>query len=110
MTPINKIAIFLFMLLIVFAGVFVYQNEFAPCKNPIFYDIGEFDNRFGINKDKFLTTTKEAEAIWENKTGRNLFEYRPSSKFTINLVFDERQDSTIEAGQSKKKIKNPPIS
>ncbi len=101
---INKIATTLFILLIIFAGFYIYQNEFASCKNPIFYDIGGFDNRFGISKDKFLTTIKEAETVWESKIDRNIFEYKPLSKFKINLVFDERQKSTIEASESKEGI------
>jgi len=101
---VNRIATVLFILLITLTGFFVYQNEFAPCKRTVFYDIGNFDIRFGITKEKFLKTIQESEAIWEKKNSSNLFEYKPASKFKINLVFDERQAKTIEAGQSKQEI------
>lgn len=90
--------------LILLAGFLVYQNEFAPCQKTIFYDIGEFSTRFGITRERFLKTIKESEVVWERGIENNLFEYRPGSKFKINLVFDERQAKTIEASWSKDQI------
>lgn len=82
----------------------MYYQETAPCRNPIVYDIGDFNPRFNISKDKFLKTIKEAETVWEKDSSEELFIYQPGAKFKINLVFDDRQSKTIEATQSKQEI------
>lgn len=82
----------------------IYYRETSICRNPLAYDIGNFDTRFNISKDKFIQTTKEAETVWEKGLGRQLFNYQPGASFKINLVFDERQSQTIQANQSKEEI------
>lgn len=99
----KSILYYLIIFTAVIGGGFYYYHDMAPCKKPILYDIGGFDGRFGISKNKFLTVTKEAETIWE-KDGRSLFEYKAGAKFKINLVFDDRQEKTIEADRSKEEI------
>lgn len=103
---INKIGTILFLLLAVFAGFFVYKKELAPCVKPVFYDIGTIDSRFGITKEKFLNITKEAEAIWEKGANQNLFDYKDDARFKINLIFDDRQEQTMEANYSKEEIES----
>lgn len=103
---INKITTIILILLAVYLGNFIYQREFIPCKNPITYSIGGFDSRFGISREKFLTVIKEAEQIWEKGAGRNLFDYQDGAKFKINLIFDERQEITIESGRSEENIES----
>lgn len=68
--------------------------EFFPCKNPITYSIGIFDDRFGISKGNFIQAVEEAEAIWEKPIDRNLFLYAPDGNMLINLVYDDRQHTT----------------
>lgn len=92
--------------MIVFTGYIIYQNEFTACKKPLAYDIGVFDGRFGISRDEFLNIAKEAEIVWEKDTKSNLLEYKPGSKFKINLIFDNRQETTIESTLSKENIQS----
>lgn len=101
---IKRIGTILFIGLAIFTGFFIYKNELAPCVKPVLYSIGTIDNRFGITKEKFLTTTREAEAIWEKDANKNLFDYKDSASFKINLIFDDRQEQTIEADYSKEEI------
>ena len=103
---INRIGIILFILLAVFAGLFIYKKELAPCVKPVFYGIGTIDSRFGITREKFLNTTKEAEAIWEKGANQNLFDYKEDARFKINLIFDDRQEQTLEANYSKEEIES----
>lgn len=103
---ISRIGTILFILLVTFAGFFVYRNELAPCTKPVLYSLGTIDNRFGITREKFLTTTREAEAIWEKGISRNLFDYKDGARFKINLIFDDRQEQTLEANYSKEEIEN----
>lgn len=96
---------FIFFLIVVTIGfgIFYYQ-QISICRNPLNYDLGDFDNRFGVSKEKFLAVIKEAENVWEKGTGRNLFNQKTGAKFKVNLVFDERQATTFEAGESQEQI------
>lgn len=70
---------------------------FPPCRTPIRYSIGSFDERFGISESEFLAAIFEAEALWEKAIGKELFAYEPGSgRLGVNLVFDERQETTQE--------------
>lgn len=103
---INRIVTTLSILVVIFAGFFIYKNELNPCSKPVLYSLGIIDSQFGITREKFLTTTKEAEAIWEKSIGRNLFDYKDDARFKINLIFDDRQEQTLEANYSKEEIEN----
>lgn len=70
------------------------QERFFPCRNPIAYSIGTFDNRFGISKTDFLTAVKQAEDIWEKPIGVDLFSAKSDGKLKINLLYDYRQNAT----------------
>ena len=41
------------------------QRQYFPCTSPITYSIGNFDTRFDISREDFLSLLKEAEQIWE---------------------------------------------
>ena len=100
----NKILISTILFLILIAVGFIYYQQAITCNRLIAYDIGVSDNRFNLEKDKFIKTIKEAEVVWESTTGKDLFNYIPGSKFKVNLFFDERQAKTIEADKSKENI------
>lgn len=96
---------FLIFLIIISAGIGIfYYQQTSICRNSLAYDIGGFDSRFGISKEKFLAVIKEAENVWEKGAGRSLFDQKTGAKFKVNLVFDERQATTFEAGESKEQI------
>lgn len=72
----------------------------APCEKAIPYTLGIFDTRFNISKDHFLSALSEAEAVWENPAGIDLFAYAPDDSspdvLKVNLVYDYRQQTTAE--------------
>ena len=70
------------------------QKKYFPCKYPIGYSIGDFDNKFGLSKEDFLKAIKDAESIWEKSINKNLFDYSPDGELKINLVYDSRQEVT----------------
>ena len=72
----------------------VWRQRQAPCHAPILYRIGRVDARFGLSDSEVRAATKQAEHLWENALGRNLFEHSYIAKLTINLVFDTRQHTT----------------
>lgn len=73
-----------------------------PCINPIQYNLGNFDTKFGISKEYFLSALSDAEAVWEKAqgdyTGKNMFDYNAdatgSDVLKVNLVYDYRQQAT----------------
>ena len=68
----------------------------TPCNQQLHYRIGELDNRFELSQDQFTSVLLDAENIWEQPTGLDLFVYDPEAEFTVNLVFDERQANFLE--------------
>ena len=69
----------------------------APCKDPIAYAIGSFDERFGLSQTQFLEAISEAETIWEKPIGKDLFVYtanKTKAKVEVNLIYDYRQETT----------------
>ncbi len=83
-----------------------FQNRYLPCKNPISYSVGNFDKRFGISEADFLSAIANAEAIWEKPINRNLFSYSPKGNLKINLVYDTRQESTVQLQKMGIVVKN----
>jgi hypothetical protein len=93
--------VFSIMALLVLTAVFFVWNDSKPlltpvaCQEPINYVVGAFDRRFGLSYEDFLKAITEAEAIWEDSLGIELFVYAPeSSELVINLVYDYRQETT----------------
>lgn len=76
---------------------FVWYQVPLPCEDPIAYSVGILDARFGLSESEFLKVIATAENHWEQALGRELFRYVPESTFAINLIFDDRQERTIEA-------------
>lgn len=64
---------------------------YSPCDTPITYTIGGVDPRFNITESEFLSDTKQAADIWNSAEQKQLLAYSPESKFTISLVYDQRQ-------------------
>jgi predicted Zn-dependent protease len=111
----NKIIKLLFLLLILSYVFFLHDdfssaykkilNKINPCPTPITYSIGEFDNQFNISEEDFKSAIKEAEDLWEKASGRNLFEYSKNGEMKINLVYDNRQDSTSKLNNLDNNLK-----
>lgn len=72
-------------------GSYWYAQTSHICPIPISYQLGEIDERFGISANDARAVVQDAEAIWEDKAGRNLFAYDDQAKFKINFIYDERQ-------------------
>ncbi len=67
----------------------------SPCADPLTYSVVAIDPRFGIATTTLVADLKEAEAIWENGSGKELFQFEPSGgEVSVSLVYDERQAAT----------------
>lgn len=74
-----------------------------PCSKPITYYIGDFDQRFGQSREEFEKNLSKAAGIWNNASGKTLFQYSPTNpdisdlsknKLRVNLIYDDRQEIT----------------
>ncbi len=89
--------LFLFVALL---GLIAYQFNFTktPCAEQIVYNLGNFDTQFDISQEYFLSALREAEAVWEEPYGKELFSYNKEDSGTdvlkINLIYDYRQQAT----------------
>ncbi len=81
------------------ASWFWYYRVASICPIPLAYSIGTIDSRFAITDEQVQAVMAEAAAVWEIGTGRDLFVYDPAAPFTINFIFDDRQELTLEEHQ-----------
>jgi hypothetical protein len=97
----------LFLAIVIYllaAGYLYVQSANNPCEHVLSYSIGSFDPRFGITQDQFRAYIESAEAIWEKPLDRELFQYDPRASFKINLIFDDRQQKTLDERDLKQNI------
>lgn len=79
------------------------------CEEPIQYTLGDIDPRFDISNDEIIQLLKEAEGVWEQGVGENLFAYTPTKgKGVVNIdfIFDERQERVLAEKQSSKELQD----
>jgi predicted Zn-dependent protease len=80
-------------------------HHYFPCKYPISYSLGTFDNRFGLTKEEFLDAVATAEKIWEVPAGKSLFKYSEGGNLKLNLIYDNRQSTTEKLGNLEVNVK-----
>ncbi len=69
----------------------------SRCNKPITYSLANFDTEFNIDRPYFLRAIGQAEKLWEEESGKNLFQFEESGgNMAINLVYDYRQQTTDE--------------
>lgn len=100
----SKLVSSLLLLVIIFLGwknfALIQEKFAAPCEKPITYSIGTFDTRFNLSRSDFLLAVKQAEKLWEEPLGRELFSHvSEKPKLAVNLVYDYRQEVTEELDQ-----------
>lgn len=88
-----------FVLTLVLAGGYWYREVESKCNVPVEYDLGSVDERFGITREEARAAISDAESLWEDATGENLFTYAQGADFTINFVYDDRQELTDVEGE-----------
>lgn len=78
------------------AAIFIYFGfiKVNPCSSPVGYKIGRVDPGFKLSETKLLASVQQAGNIWSKSVGKNLFEYDPNGKLTLNLIYDDRQKTT----------------
>jgi hypothetical protein len=75
------------------AGVQWYQSTRYICPVPINYRLGIIDDSFSITQAEAKQYIEQAAQVWEDVADQDLFVYNDDADFTINFVFDERQET-----------------
>jgi len=74
------------------AGAHWYQSTKYICPIPIEYRLGEIGESFVITPEEAKAAIAEAADLWEREADQDLFVYTEDADFTINFIFDERQE------------------
>lgn len=77
---------------LIVAGTYWYQSTAAICPAPLSYRLGTIDASFELSPEQATQYLLDAEAYWESNVGRELFTYDAAAEFTVDFVFDERQE------------------
>jgi len=100
----NKVGLTLFICSCILIAGWLWQQS-KGCEYPVHYRIGQVDDRFGLSPVEYRKVVEEAGILWEEALGRPLFVYDPTSSFPINLIYDERQQATVDSQELSRKIK-----
>lgn len=73
------------------AGTYWYRLTEDICPVPLTYHIGEIAPEFNLSKEQVEAYLKDAELVWEQAAGRELFRSEAAGALTVNFLFDERQ-------------------
>jgi len=65
------------------------------------YRTGVIDESFDLSKEEARDYVSQAESLWEEMVGRELFVYDETADFTIDFVFDERQASANSEAEQR---------
>ena len=108
----NKAGLTLFICSCILIAGWLWQQS-KECEYPVHYRIGRVDSQFDNPKQKYRVSEREyrnaiqeAADLWEKALGRPLFTYDPTADFTINLIYDERQQATVDSQVLARKIKH----
>lgn len=83
----------------------ISSHRHEVIKKPLYYRIAEVDPRFNLTTQQLLELTQQAAKIWEQETGQQHFIYDPQAEFSINLVYDERQQHSSNRIQGLNQLK-----
>ncbi len=93
-----------FVTSIAVAGTFWYQSTAHICPVPLTYRLGQLDSHFTITRDEAIAKLAEAEKAWEEKTGRELFQYDENGTLVVDFVFDDRQHSADSENHKRQEL------
>lgn len=74
-------------------GQFVGLTD-RPCAQPLSVQLASLDKKFGVSEVEAKSAIEEAAAIWEEASGRDLFELVSDGEVDVNFIYDYRQETT----------------
>lgn len=86
------------------AGVQWYQTTKYICPVPINYRLGVIDDSFSLSEAEAKEYIAQAANVWEGVSEQDLFVYNDEAAFTINFVFDERQEAANQQTADRERL------
>lgn len=86
------------------SGGYFYYVAGSACPAPLSYRIGTLDERFNLTREEARLAVSEAEAVWEDATGKNLFSHDDKGTLVVNFIYDERQELSNSEDLLKEKL------
>lgn len=84
------------------AGTFWYKSTASICPVPLHYRVGQIDPHFNLDTEAAKKHLTNAEAVWEDSAGRDLFTYEENASLVVDFIFDERQaEADVEVTEQK---------
>lgn len=80
------------------------QRILHPLDHRVRYRIGEIDPRFGLSEQEVKNLAQRATYIWQRDTGKSWFVYDKNARLTVNFIFDERQQTTLDYQKTRQDI------
>ncbi len=65
-----------------------------PCEESLLYTVGDVDERFGVSNDEIVVALRDAEVLWEDMLGVDMFAFSSTTSsrtIPVNLIYDNRQ-------------------
>ena len=81
-----------------------YTSTAAQCPVPLSYRLGTIDESFSLSAAEAKADIEAATQVWERSVGRDLFVYAESAAFTVNFVFDERQEALNQEESQRQEL------
>ncbi len=75
-----------------------------PCSEPLAWQVGEVDERFGLGAGEVEAALREAAALWNDAAGRTLIAVEEGRGSPVRLVFDERHQQIQELLPRKERL------
>ncbi|OTG57358.1 matrixin [Acinetobacter sp. ANC 3903] len=70
-----------------------------PFDTRLRYRIAEVDSRFGLTEHELKQISQQATDIWKDGTGQDYFVYDPQARLSIHLIYDQRQNDSVQRRQ-----------
>jgi hypothetical protein len=81
-----------------------YTHTAAECPVPLPYRLGTIDESFSLTEAEAKADIEAAVQVWEKTVNRDLFVYDESADFTVNFVFDERQEALNQEQSERQEL------
>jgi hypothetical protein len=86
----------LILLLILSISLYWYAGVGVLCMAPLSYRVVALDERFDLTPDEVAAVITEAETLWEQAIGRDLFYATDGTPdIAVSFIFDDRQERAI---------------
>jgi len=106
MTKRDQITFFI-LFLIIFGGAIFWYLRGTICERGVTYTITSIDESYDLEEVELISIIDDAANIWEEEIGYPVFTHTNNdADVEVNLIFDERQESTLRERDAREALEN----